>query len=132
MFNLYNIEVKWMMKYYYASQVSMFNSSSNEGIAKAREIIEGLAEQGEIQMIDTTVWSKEKRFEVYGDVMTVAVLKRSAVRRIYGTNRHPAVNFGKQVPSLVVYDSNGNPIDAYPREVEGEAVTILDYLLILN
>jgi hypothetical protein len=116
-----------MMKYF-TSQERPFNSESNSGISEATALIKELADEHNIQIIDTTSWDDELRFKAYSDVITVAVIKQSAIRRIYGTNRHPGVNFGKQVPSLLIFDNDGHPIDAYPREVKGEVITILNFL----
>ncbi|MBD3159786.1 MAG: hypothetical protein GF309_13470 [Candidatus Lokiarchaeota archaeon] len=81
-----------------------------------------------LEMIDTAVWNDTQRFDAYGDVIKVSVIKRSAIRRVYGSNRNPAMNFGEGVPSLVIYDEDGHPVDAYPREENGSIITIWDYL----
>ncbi|MFW9888591.1 MAG: hypothetical protein ACFFER_10435 [Candidatus Thorarchaeota archaeon] len=79
-------------------------------------------------MIDTATWNDKQRFNAYMDAIVIAVAKKSAVRKIYGTNRYPAVNFGKGVPSLVIFDKSDKPLDVYPRTIEERIVTINEYL----
>ncbi len=118
-----------MFKYYFDSRTTPFKTPTNRDINEAEHILRSMVKEGQVTMIETGDWNHEQRFEAYLDVIVVAVKKKSAVRKIYGTNRYPAVSFGKGVPSLIIYDdSTGHSTDAYPRMVNGQVVTIKEYL----
>ena len=78
--------------------------------------------------VNTSQWDHDQRFSAYGDAIVVAVMKKSKVRKVFGTNRYPGINFGKEVPALVIYDENDCAVDVYPRMENGEVITIKQYL----
>jgi len=118
-----------VFKYFFDSRTTPFKTQANRGIDEAEHILRSMVEEGQVQMVETGTWNQEQRFEAYLDVVVVAVRKKSAVRKVYGTNRYPAVSFGKGVPSLIIYnDSTGHSTDVYPRMVNGQVVTIKEYL----
>ncbi len=117
-----------MIKYYYSSTSNPYASDSNRGLLEVQDEITRFSKLGKIELVDTSPWTAGVRFDTYGDAIVVSVKKKSKIRRIYGTNRYPAINFGKEVPSLIIYNNEGYPIDAYPREENGIVLTIKSFL----
>ena len=103
----------------------------NEGGDSALNRLEQMRrENPNIRIVDTTELSEHERDQHY--IRAAAVtgsFTRHAVRRIFGSNKHPGTLFGIGVPAVRVEgatpDDSG---DIYPHEEAGRVVTILDFL----
>ena len=117
-----------MFKYYYSSTEEPFKGPKNEGLQEVESTLNQLSKKNRLLKVDTSHWNHDQRFSIYGDAIVVAVMKKSKVRKVFGTNRHPGTNFGKEVPALVLYNEDDYAIDVYPRMEDGEIITIKQYL----
>ncbi|MBD3408103.1 MAG: hypothetical protein GF411_18425 [Candidatus Lokiarchaeota archaeon] len=117
------------MKFYYDSTVDPDDNPINAGIEDAIERLKDMAKIIRIDIFDTKGWPEKKLSEAYETVMKVAIMNKTAIRRIYGTAQQRAIRFAKEVPSLIVFDdSKGYAVEVYPKLDEGKVMTIMDYL----
>jgi len=61
----------------------------------------------------------EQIFEEYAKATIPAIYKKYEVKRMFGTNRHSACWFGRQVPALVVKQAADSVGDTYPHRESG-------------
>jgi len=68
-------------------------------------------------------------YDVYIKACLPSILKKYAIRKVFGTKRNSGVLFAKEVPALLVYDDYQElPVDTYPHEKGKRDVEIADCL----
>jgi hypothetical protein len=116
---------------YYDSTNEILETEENKGFKEALELLKKLKEEGkiEIEFIDTSKISDEKRMDVYSKVAALAAIQKYRIRQIFGSRRKSGVFFGKEVPALLVYKEKGGLLqDICPREERGKIITIKNFL----
>jgi hypothetical protein len=79
--------------------------------------------------IGTDAMSDEELSDLYMEAVAPAVYKKYHVRKVFGSNRHSASFFGKEVPALLVYEPGKQyPSDIYPHQAGDHVVTIRAFL----
>ncbi|TXT54087.1 MAG: hypothetical protein BAJATHORv1_90036 [Candidatus Thorarchaeota archaeon] len=117
------------LKFYYDSTIDPAENPINKGIQDAIEKLKEMAKIIRIDIFDTKGWPEDKLSEAYETVMKVAIMNKTAIRRIYGTAQQRAIKFAKEIPSLIVYDdSKGYAVDVYPKLENGKVIPIIEYI----
>lgn len=83
-----------------------------------------LCRSGALTDIDTSGMSDDERFSEYLKCLWPTAKHHYRVRTVFGTNRYPAVFFGKQVPALLLLDDEGLAQDVFPHQMRGAYITI--------
>jgi len=108
---------------YYDPTNEILETEENKDFKEALELLKKLKEEGkiEIEFIDTSKLSDEKRMEAYFKATAVAVIRKYKIRKVFGSRIKSGVFFGKEVPALLVYkEKEGLLQDIYPREERGK------------
>lgn len=81
------------------------------------------------EIIDTSNMSDEEIFRLYEKAWIPSVRKKYKIRTVFGSNRNPGFNFGKDVPALLVYEEEKDyPTDVYPHISYGKLIEIEEFL----
>jgi hypothetical protein len=102
------------------------NAGYRRGLVLAK-LEELRAQEGhDFEVIDVNTISEAVRHSLYIE----AAATRKRVRDIYGSKTVAGLNFGSEIPCLLIAAGLGQPAtDAYPRkDAEGRVITIDDYL----
>jgi hypothetical protein len=67
-----------------------------------------------VVLTDVRTYSDEDRMKLYFEAATASVIQQAEIRRVFGSNKNPGMNFGKSVPALLVL-TNGICTDVYPQ-----------------
>jgi hypothetical protein len=73
---------------------------------------------------DTSGADDAERFALYNRYAVAAAGSGYRVDRVFGSDRHPGVSFGRGVPALVLFTevSDQVPVDVYPHEERSTSV----------
>lgn len=77
------------------------------------------------KIVDTAKMSDSQLFEAYSKAIMPSVFNKYKVRKVFGTNRHSSIFFGKQQPGLLV---EGDIWNVYPHEKDGKKIAIETFL----
>ena len=91
------------------------------------------------EIVDSNLLSKVQLRSTYESAIPVSVSKKYRIRTVFGTKHSCCSRFGVEVPALLVYEEEGQPlIDIYPHirtekmiMEEARIATISSYLLYL-
>ena len=101
----------------------------NGGIQEALERIEGLRRQGlNIRIVDTAQMSEDEVETAYMKAITPSVMKKYAIRQVFGSQRQAGFLFGRGVPALAVQNELGAMTDVFPHKESERIVTIHEFL----
>ncbi len=107
-------------------------SQENEGfeLAKIESLLEQLEKLGVAwKTIDPSTMSEDQLSELYVQSTLPAVHRKYHVRQVFGSKRHSASLFGKEVPALLVYEPGKEfPTDTFPHRAADRIVTIRSFL----
>ena len=84
-------------------------------------------QRASFNVIDVSRLSRAELSRAYDAAVIPSTWKRYRIRKVFGTQSSSGTFFGRGVPALLVYEGE-RPIDVFPHEVAGEAVTIRAYL----
>ena len=121
-----------LLKLIHHSQTLPLESLENDGfdLLKIKELLERLEKLGVAwEAIDTTAMSADQLSDLYFESILPAVYRKYHVRQVFGSKRHSASLFGKEVPALLVYEpGKETPSDTYPHRAGDRIVTIRSFL----
>ncbi len=111
---------------YYDSGVEPFRGALDEIF----DLLGKCKEKGiKYRIIDTKDAGEPEVYDVYQTACLPSILKKYAIRKVFGTKRNSGIFFAKEVPALLVYDEyQVLPVDTYPHEKGKRDVEIVDFL----
>jgi len=114
------------LELYYDSGVEPFRGALDEIF----DLLGKCEEKGiESKIIDTKDIEEPEVYDVYIKACLPSILKKYAIRKVFGTKRNSGVFFAKEVPALLVYDEYQElPVDTYPHEKGKRDVEIANFL----
>jgi hypothetical protein len=106
----------------------------NKGVRDVLEHVDDFRKEGvAIQKRNTAKMSATDLEHAYIRAIVPSVYRKYRVRRMFGSNRHAGLLFGRDVPALLVSDTtHKTPGDVYPHEQAGRIVTIHEFLTQLS
>lgn len=119
------------LTFYCASDPSIhFRDERNTGIEGVPTLLEEFERRGvKLRKVDPNTLNAEQIFEEYAKATIPAIYKKYEVKRMFGTNRHSACWFGRQVPALVVKQAADSVGDTYPHRESGNLVVTIHQFL---
>ncbi len=114
------------LEFYYNSKVEPLREDLNEVFSLLRKC----EEKGiEYKIVDTKDMGDPEVNDIYINACMPSMLKKYAIRKVFGTNRNSGVLFAKEVPALLVYEDNQVvPSDVYPNEKGKRYIEIVEFL----
>lgn len=119
------------LTFYCPSDLSIpFSDDRNRLIEAVPGQLDELERRGaKVRRIDPGTLDAEQFRHAYAEAVIPAVYKKYEVKRMFGTNRHSACFFGREVPALVVKQASDPIGDTYPHRESGTiVVTIHEFL----
>jgi hypothetical protein len=113
----------------YCNQSAILDLPCNSGIREALERIEELRRQGmNIRIVDTAQMSEDELQTAYLKAITPSVMKKYAIRKVFGSQQHAGSTFGRGVPALAVQSESGRMTDVFPHREAERVVTMNEFL----
>lgn len=100
-------------------------------LQEVRNLLSSLKEKGvSVEEVDTAWLPERKVKEFYtSSVILPSIRKKYKISGIFGTRSSAGSFFGKEQPSLVVFEEcTEEVVDVYPHDENGRRVTIADFL----
>ena len=67
-----------------------------------------------VRVTDVSKLSEDQRMKLYFEAVTGSVIQKAEIRRVFGSNKNPGMNFGKAQPALLILQ-NDKCVDVYPQ-----------------
>jgi len=116
----------------YHSQIQPPALPENAGLdlRAIKAVLQRLEELGvSWEIVDVLTWSTQELTNLYLEAILPTARRKYQVRQVFGSKRRAGFLFGREVPALLVYESEGQyPVDVYPHRAGGRTVTIRAFL----
>lgn len=107
--------------------MSSKEANTRSDLNKIKQLLDKLKNSKKLdyKITDTAKMTPEECDHAYAETILPSVFNKYQVRKVFGTNRHSGVFFGKEQPALLL---KGDMWEVYPHIKNGKTISIEKFL----